>query len=459
MTDLIFSIAATDDIVVEGDEDFTVSIGSPTSTTGASVVGTGSVTTTITDTDTAEVSIAATTDAEEPATDGRFTVTLSAPSATATVVSYTVTGSATAGDDYTTLSGLVTIPAGQTTAFIDVSVLDDGFVEGVEDIIVTLDTVTSGDFGGRITVAAAPDNTATINLASEDAPGLVVEQGGTTVDVTEGGTTQIRVRLAAIPTGPVQITVTPSSPELDLGAGAGNPVTLTFVPGNALVFQTITVRVADDSVVNADRNATVTFSSTSAAFGFNGLTASPVTIRILNDDTSGGSLPDLFGPLANSFRDLGQTDSLFAGLASFDTVNGFGDRYPGVGFGLYQGGPLGTGGGAGLVPVFSGLGAFGWGVQVVVYDRLGFPITSVNATIGESGSWLMALPGVNLSDAVYVEVSITPPYTGYESVQPTVFGADITGLFGSWMNLFETGQLSAEEDDILGQLLGSVTLP
>jgi VCBS repeat-containing protein len=330
-----YTLLVLDDILVEGVETVTATISN--STNPAVGIGTATATADIADADTATVSIAATTDAEEPGTDGRFTVTLSAPSATDTVVRYTVTGTATAGDDYTTLSGSVTIPAGQTTAFIDVSVLDDGIVEGAEDIVVTLDTVISGDFGGRIAVSAAPDDTATVHLASED--------------------------------------------------------------------------------------------------------------------TSAGGLPELFGPLANSFRDLGQTDSLFAGLASFDTVNGFGDRYPGVGFGLYEGGPLGTGGGAGLVPVFSGLGAFGWGVQLVVYDRLGFPITSVNATIGESGSWLVALPGVDLSDAAAVQVRITPPYTGYEAVQPTVFGADITGLFGSWMDLFETGQLAAQGDDILGQLL------
>ena len=60
------------------------------------------------------MSIAATTPASEPATDGQFTVTMTNASATDTTLSYTVTGSATPGalNDYTTLTGTVTILAG-----------------------------------------------------------------------------------------------------------------------------------------------------------------------------------------------------------------------------------------------------------------------------------------------------------------------------------------------------------
>ena len=68
------------------------------------------VTTTITDNDVATVSIAAVTDADEAGlVNGEFTVTLSNPSSTDTVINYTVAGSATSGNDFTPLSGTVTI--------------------------------------------------------------------------------------------------------------------------------------------------------------------------------------------------------------------------------------------------------------------------------------------------------------------------------------------------------------
>lgn len=53
-------------------------------------------------------------------------------------VAYTVGGTATGGEDYELLSGLVTIPAGQKTAFIEVWPLEDNTADGKETVIVRL---------------------------------------------------------------------------------------------------------------------------------------------------------------------------------------------------------------------------------------------------------------------------------------------------------------------------------
>ena len=59
-------------------------------------------------------------DASETGPDnGQYTVTLSKASSTDTTIAYTVTGTAASGDDFTPLSGSVTITAGNTTAAID----------------------------------------------------------------------------------------------------------------------------------------------------------------------------------------------------------------------------------------------------------------------------------------------------------------------------------------------------
>ena len=79
-------------------------------------------TVTIADNDSAKVSIKANdATAAEPGDHGQFTVTLTNPSDTDTVISYTVGGDATPGSDYTTLTGSVTILANATTATIDVT--------------------------------------------------------------------------------------------------------------------------------------------------------------------------------------------------------------------------------------------------------------------------------------------------------------------------------------------------
>jgi len=90
------------------------------------------------------VSIANTANAAEPSTNGSMTVSLSAESGTDTVVSYSVGGTATAGTDYTALSGSITILAGQTSATLSIPVLDDNANDPGETVVVTLTGVTSG---------------------------------------------------------------------------------------------------------------------------------------------------------------------------------------------------------------------------------------------------------------------------------------------------------------------------
>ena len=109
-------------------------------TPNVSLGGNVSDTVTIADNDSAVVTISANDDsAAEPGDNGQFTVTLSNPSDTDTVISYTVSGDATPGSDYTTLTGTVTILANATTAVIDVTVLDENLLEDNETVTVTLD--------------------------------------------------------------------------------------------------------------------------------------------------------------------------------------------------------------------------------------------------------------------------------------------------------------------------------
>jgi hypothetical protein len=79
--------------------------------------------------------------ASEPGTDtGTLTVTRTGPTTTNLTVTYTVDGTATPGTDYTTLTGTVTIPTGETETTITVTALDDTTPEPDETVTVTLDT-------------------------------------------------------------------------------------------------------------------------------------------------------------------------------------------------------------------------------------------------------------------------------------------------------------------------------
>ena len=190
---MTISLGATDDATVEASEDYTISLSSPASTTGASVGmgATTAVTTTITDNDVATVSISATTDANEAGlVNGLFTVTMTNPASTDTVINYTVAGSATSGNDFTALSGTVTILAGSTSATINVPVADDSLVEGTETVSVTLTGIASGD--PQVSHRWF-DQSATINLFDNDSASWTISGDAT---VGEGASAAYNVSLS-----------------------------------------------------------------------------------------------------------------------------------------------------------------------------------------------------------------------------------------------------------------------
>src|SRR5204863_1114635 len=86
-----------------------------------------------------EVSIdASVPGAAEPNTNGVLTINRTGSTAGSLTVNYTVSGTATPGSDYTALGGSVVIPAGQASANVTVTVLDDALVELAETVILTL---------------------------------------------------------------------------------------------------------------------------------------------------------------------------------------------------------------------------------------------------------------------------------------------------------------------------------
>jgi predicted double-glycine peptidase len=163
-TTATIDVTVSDDALVESAETVILQL---TGTDNPSITVDGAAdtdTVTIANDDSGQVSIAANiAAASEPATNGQFTVTQSATSATDTVVSYAISGSATNGTDYTLLSGSVTITAGSTTATVDVTVSDEALVESAETVIVQL----TGTDNPSITVNGAAD-TDTVTITDDD---------------------------------------------------------------------------------------------------------------------------------------------------------------------------------------------------------------------------------------------------------------------------------------------------
>ncbi|MCK9335962.1 MAG: HYR domain-containing protein, partial [Candidatus Cloacimonetes bacterium] len=180
-----FVITGDDDNIVEADETVVVSIDSVTN--GTISGGSQEETVTIIDDDSGVVSITANdSNASETGPDnGQFTVYLNNPSSTATVISYTIGGTAeTDGSDYTALTGSVEIPAGSTSATIDVSVIDDSIDELDETVVITLGSITSGD--DDITIDGS-NNESTVTITDNDTSELSIND--VSVDESAGTAT------------------------------------------------------------------------------------------------------------------------------------------------------------------------------------------------------------------------------------------------------------------------------
>jgi hypothetical protein len=247
---------------------------------GYSVGSPSSATVFITDNDSGGTVTIAATDAnaaEKPLDTGTFTVTRSGSSTTALVVSYSVAGTATAGTDYTALSGTVTIAANATSATITVTPIDDTIAEGNETVIVTLTSGTGYTVGSP--------GSATVTIADDEAP-------SPTVTITASDPS------AAEPSDPGTFTVTRSvsaTSALDvsftLGGTATEGIDYTALARTVTIpasqtSATITVTPIDDSLVEGPETVIVTLA---AGTGYTVGAPSSATVTIADDES--GALP------------------------------------------------------------------------------------------------------------------------------------------------------------------------
>ena len=255
------SVSTLDDNLAEMNETFTVTLAAPGSGLPEGVgLGTATATGTIADDDpmVASVTVPQTVVEGEAA---EFTVTLAGGTSTEpVVVSYTLGGTATAGDDYTAPEEPreLTIAAGTTTVTISIPTLTDSVLDPGETVTVTLSdaTTTAG--------------TADVDATAREATTTIMDDGTETVSVAaaaetvpEGTAAQFTVTLS----GAVANNVTLNWRTTDDGtATAGEDYTavmdgtVTFVSGGPLT-QTISVTTLQDTLAELDERFTVTLAA------------------------------------------------------------------------------------------------------------------------------------------------------------------------------------------------------
>lgn len=188
----------------------------------------------------ANTSSALTTAGTESSTSLRFIISRKVATTNDLVVNYTMSGTATEGQDYTGTSGSVTILSNATSAFVTITPVNDVLPEGVESIVMTL-TPSPGNFGLRTP-------TATLLLGDNDAfPSRTVAFASTASSVMENvGVHNVAVNISGIPPGEVTVNYRVSG-----GTATGSGYDFTLADG-LLTFPSNTTSLSIPITIHLD---------------------------------------------------------------------------------------------------------------------------------------------------------------------------------------------------------------
>jgi hypothetical protein len=228
---------------------------------------------------------------ESSGTGADFLITRRTSGSSPLTVSYTMSGTATSGADYTTLSGTATIPGGSSSVKVTVVPINDTVPEGVETLIMTVTPAAS--YGVRFA-------SATMYLADNDAfaSGTVGFASGASSALEDAGTVNIPVSLTGTPPAGSSVRY-----RVNGGSAVGNGVdftlnagTLVFAPGETT--KNITVAIRHDVLPEPAETLVISlFNATGANLG-----ASNHTLTLSNV-----SMPEAFSDPATAVTSSSMT--------------------------------------------------------------------------------------------------------------------------------------------------------
>ena len=271
-----FSVSPLDDVLSEGAEDFSVALGTVTSTLSSLVTATTTaVRATLAPSDAITVSVAGPTRVAEGAA-AEYTVSLSpagvTPTADLTVDYATADGTATAGNDYTAASGTLTFTQASAQAQkVAVQTAQDAVAEGDEDFTFTL----SGASGGGGPAPTLGDASVSTTITDDDPAPTTIALRVDPTNAAEGATTAITV-LAKFPDGSASLA---ENTDVTVSVGPGTAVegtdftavadfTVTIAAGQTIGTADFNLTVADDNEVEGGETVTVT--GTASGFAVSG---------------------------------------------------------------------------------------------------------------------------------------------------------------------------------------------
>ncbi len=226
----------------------------------------------------------------------RFTVSMSAAKETPVSVDYaTQAGSAQAPGDFTQVAGTLSIPVGETTATVDVPLVDDALDEDVESFSLALANPQEAQLGTAVGIATLLDNDAAPGVWAAD---LSIDEAA--------GDAILSVQLDA-PSGlPVAVSwatvAGTATASVDYRGASGQ---LRFAPGETT--QQVVVPILDDALDEPDETLALELSDAE-----NARVARPAaTITIIDDDA-----PPALAVTGGSFDEAGGAASVTVALSA-----------------------------------------------------------------------------------------------------------------------------------------------
>lgn len=248
-------VSILNDNVLESGESFTMNLSNPTNGVVApGNPGTGTGTIIDDDSPTVTISDAVVVEGDGGVKNAVFTVTLSKAVGLPVSVDYaTADATATAGSDYTSKTGTLTIAAGQTTGTIAVAIVGDLLPEAVEQFVVNLSNAVNGSI---------VDGQALGGIIDDDTPSIRIDDAGV---IESDGFVDVTLRLSKAVGAPVTVDYSVLSGTATSGVDFTGALsgTVTFAAGTTT--QTIRINITTNDGFEPTETFTVNLSNPTAA--------------------------------------------------------------------------------------------------------------------------------------------------------------------------------------------------
>ena len=189
---------------------------------------------------------------------------------------------ATAGEDYTAATGIVTFSPGDATKQVTVQLTDDDVSEDTEFFGFKISNAKNAQLRNDAT-----EEVADVGLLDDDPRGVAIDPTSISLEEPAPGETAVAssytVQLNSKPTDTVTVTVGGANPAVSLsGATLSNTNTLTFTTSNWDTAQTVTVTPVEDANGIGE---TITLTHIQSGGDYTGIAADSVTVNVTDSDT------------------------------------------------------------------------------------------------------------------------------------------------------------------------------